>query len=393
MNAPATTQDNTPAAKGMTIKELVIAQFKAEEPALLAMAAKYKDVAFDCPTPKGMVAAKAARHELREHGRFKVQRAVDQTKAEANDLKRVIDEESGRLIAITKPVEDEIDKQIKAEELRQAADKAERERLAAERKALHEGKIATIRGCADRAKGLPSERITNGIAQVEALAFGEDCAEFLPQYEAAKAETLTAMRDLLAQVQQRERDEAQRLENERVAAELEQQRQALAAQAAELARKKREQDEAEQRRLEAITHAAIFTFPDPEPVAAPVPPPAAEAIRTPQPAGEPPVPTPPSPAPAPTSLVAQNNAARASIAKASQVVRATPAAEVAWINTATLSYRLNWPMSAAICEDLGYPGTKRQGPGMWWDAAKVEAIGRAAMTRIRVAIEAMAVPV
>jgi len=99
------------------------------------------------------------------------------------------------------------------------------------------------------------------------------------------------------------------------------------------------------------------------------------AIRVPQPAGEPPAPIPPNPAPA-----------------ARHVVRTEPAREVVWINTATLSERLNWPISAAICEELGYPGIKRQGPGMWWDASKVEAIGRAAMARIRVAIEAMAIP-
>lgn len=134
----------------------------------------------------------------------------------------------------------------------------------------------------------------------------------------------------------------------------------------------------------AKVQAAVAAIRFPEPVA--------EAIRVPQPAGEPPVPAPPAPAPAPTSLVAANNTTRTQIASTTTVARAAPAREVVWINTATLSERLNWPMSAAICEELGYPGTKRQGPGMWWDAAKVEAIGGAAMTRIRVAIEAMAIP-
>lgn len=279
----APNQAAAPAEQKLTFAEIVRAQYAAEEPVMKALAAKYKGVAFDCSTTKGLDSAKAARLELREQGRFKLQRAAEATKTEANDLKRVIDAESARLIAIIKPVEDEVDSQIKAEEERKAAEKAERERLAAELKAHHDGKIATIRACADRARGLPSDRIANGITQVEALTFGEDCGDFLAQYEVAKTETLAAMRTLLDEAKAREAAEALRLENERMAAELAAQREALEKQAAELLAQRT-----------AATHAIVFAFPEPEPV------PASTVAA------------------APVSLVAANNAARAEIAAATE---------------------------------------------------------------------------
>lgn len=284
----APVQASTPVDRKQSFAEIVRAQYAAEEPTMKALAAKYKGVAFDCATTKGLDSAKAARLELREQGRFKLQRAAEATKTEANDLKRVIDAESARLIAIVKPVEDEVDSQIKAEEERKAAEKAERERLAAELKAHHDSKIATIRACADRARGLPSDRIANGIAQVEALAFGEDCGDFLAQYETAKAETLAAMRTLLDEAKAREAAEALRLENERVAAELAAQREALEKQAAELLAQR-----------VAATHAIVFVFPEPEPTPAPAATVAAAPAAT-------------------VSLVAANNAARAEIAAASE---------------------------------------------------------------------------
>jgi len=65
-----------PAVASVTpsIKETVLAQFKDAEVSILALAEKYRAVAFDVTTTKGMNEAKAARLELREKGRFAVQR-------------------------------------------------------------------------------------------------------------------------------------------------------------------------------------------------------------------------------------------------------------------------------------------------------------------------------
>lgn len=133
---------------------------------------------------------------------------------------------------------------------------------------------------------------------------------------------------------------------------------------------------------------------------------AVAAIRFPEAQPEP---APAVQSPAPLSLVTANNAARAAIAQEtvsvaqqapahaggyrpiSRSAPVAPAREVVWINTAQLSERLNWPMTAALCEELGFPGTKRSGPGMWWDEAKAPAIGRAASARISKAVADLAV--
>ena len=266
MNAPTEAAHMAPAiaqqaaAAELSIKDAVLAQFKAAELNITTLADKYRDVAYDVATPKGMKEAVAARADLRDNGRLFVTKAEARIKAEVNDLKRVMSSEVDRLVAIVKPVEDAVDAQIKAEEQRKAAEKAERERIAAEKAAVHQAKIAKIRAAADNAKGISSERIMNGIALVEGLTFGVECEDFLSQYQQAKEETLASMRSSLADAQAREAAEAQRLENERVAAELAAQRAALEAQAAEL----RRQAEAAEATRVAATHAIVLTFPEPD---------------------------------------------------------------------------------------------------------------------------------
>jgi len=266
MNAPTESAHLEPAVQPAatvahsSIKDAVLAQFKDAEVIVIGLADKYRDVAFDVTTPKGMKEAIAARADLRDNGRLFVTKAETRIKADVNDLKRVMSSEVDRLVAIVKPVEDAVDAQIKAEEQRKAAEKAERDRIAAEKAAAHQAKIAKIRAAAENAKGISSERIKNGIAMVEGLAFGVECEDFLGQYEQAKDETLTSMRASLAEAQAREAAEAQRLENERVAAELAAQRAALEAQAAEI----RRQAEAVETARVSKVHGIVFTFPDPE---------------------------------------------------------------------------------------------------------------------------------
>lgn len=259
--APAVTQQTVIA--NLSIKDAVLAQFKEAEVIITTLAEKYRDVAYDVATAKGMKEAISARADLRDNGRLFVTKSETRIKGEVNDLKKVMSVEVERLVSIVKPVEDFVDGQIKAEEQRKAAEKAERDRITAEKAAVHQAKITKIKACADNAKGISSERIKNGIAMVEALSFGSECEDFLPQYEKAKAETLMLMRAHLIDSQAREEAESRRLENERVAAELAAQREALEAQAAEL---KRQQEAAQAARV-AQTHAIVLTFPEPQPVA------------------------------------------------------------------------------------------------------------------------------
>lgn len=257
---PAETTKTAVAVDVKSIKELVIDQLRAEEPALAALAEKYRDVAFNVSTTKGMDEAKAARLDLRENGRFKLQRAEERIKAEVNALKKDMAPEIERLISITKPVEDSIHEQIDAEEKRKAAEKERKAQGDAFRKALHLALIDKINGYVTAAEGLPAERIEKGIAHVEAMQFGAETQEFAPQYEAAKQSTLTGLRKLQTAAKEREAIEAQRLENERIAAEQAEAQRKLDEQAAAL---KRQSDE-----LAARQAVAAIKWPEPAPIAA-----------------------------------------------------------------------------------------------------------------------------
>ncbi len=244
--APAPAAVVAPAAAlPPTIKETVLAQFKEAETAVIALAEKYRDVAYDVSTTRGMNEAKAARLDLRENGRFLVQRAEKAVKADVNDLKRVMAEEVDRIVGLVLPVEEAIDAQIKAEEDRKAAAKAERERIESERVATHQAGIAKIRAYLTRCQepGMTAERILTGIQLLAVVTFGPEWQDFAERAKTAQDETLAAMRALHTQAQEHEAAaaaaEAQRVENERIAAELAARQAELDAQAAELAERER----------------------------------------------------------------------------------------------------------------------------------------------------------
>jgi hypothetical protein len=261
--APATTTTalaTKPAADiaPLSIKDTVLAQFRATEPGLIQLADKYRRVAFDCATTKGLDNAKAARLDLRENGRYAVQRAEKRIKAEVNDLKATMAEEAARLIAIIEPVEAHVDGQIKAREEQIAAEKAERERIAAEaaaaaaaveaaRKARHEAGLARIASYVTLAAGKTSSQIAAGISFVQETVCTDLTAweEYAGQAQAALDATLAALRTLHADTLAREEREAEAArvaaenarvaaENARIAAELAEQRRAIEEQAAAL---------------------------------------------------------------------------------------------------------------------------------------------------------------
>lgn len=223
-----------------TIKDTVLAQFAQAEAALTTLAAKYTGVAFDVTTNKGLADAKAARLDLRENGRFMVQRAEKRVKDEVNDLKKVMGEEVARLVAIVRPTEDAIHIQIEAEEDRREAEKAEKARIEAERTARFNAQLDVIRGYAKAAAGLPSEKIAKGIDALEAMTFGPEWEEFAQQATETRQITLDVLRTMHGAAVERESEAAerqrQREENARVAAELAEQRKQLEAQQAEILR-------------------------------------------------------------------------------------------------------------------------------------------------------------
>lgn len=259
---PATAVATTEPAQG-SLKATALASFAPIEAHLTTLAARYDKVAFaGLATPKGLAAAKSVRLELREQGRYAVQRLQKRLKDEANDLKKVVDDRSVELIAIIQPVEENVHAQIEAEETRREAEKAEKARLAAEeaarlaaieaeRVAKLQAGIAAIRGYVARCQevDMMADRIAAGITHLDAQVLGEEWGDHLQLAQAAQAESLAAMRSLHASAlarEQRARElEAQRVENERVAAELKEQRAQLAAQQAELDRQAAERAERE----------------------------------------------------------------------------------------------------------------------------------------------------
>ena len=244
IEAPAMPVATQPAApEPGTLKATALASFVAIRTHAAKLAEKYRAVAYDVTTPKGMAAAKDARLELREEGRFAVQRLRDRLKDEANDLKRVVTDEAEAVIKIIAPVEDAIDSQIKAEEQRKAAEKAEAARILAERQQKQAEGVAGIRGYLTRAQTLPgmtAERVAVGITMLQAMEF--PASDWLDPVAAANAqcETLEGMRALHDTLKAREEEaarlEAQRQQQEAERAELERQAAAMRAEQARIAR-------------------------------------------------------------------------------------------------------------------------------------------------------------
>lgn len=200
-------------AKPMSIKDTVIAQFQETEAGLQAMADRYRNVVYDVTTPKGMKEAIAARAELRDDGRRLLTRTAAKVKADVNELKEVMGTEVERLIAIVKPVEDAIDAQIKVEEKRKADEKAERDRKETERVEGHRSNIEKLRSYVVRAEGQPLDAIKGAIETLCALTFGEEWQEFAQEAQAARDNTVAALRSMVQR-------EEQRIENENLRAQL-----------------------------------------------------------------------------------------------------------------------------------------------------------------------------
>lgn len=380
--APALIPEAAPPKTKVSIKEAVLAQFAEAEQTINTLVEKYRDVAFAVTTTKGMKEAKEARADLRDNGRLHVTKSEERIKGEVNDLKRVMASEVARLVAIVKPHEDAVDTQIKAEETRKANEKAERDRIEAERIALHKANLETLAGYAAQTEGRSAEDIEKAIGIVAAIEIGDEWQEFKAQAEQAKAASVEAMQKALAA-------EHMRVENARMAAQLEAQRLALAEQAAEL---KRQQDAILATRI-AQTHAIVFSFPaeealpaqaqtepeapaeqvDPEPIQMPVhygfarqPAPAA------QPTAEPEQPTPEAPA---------------------DQEPEQPAPAIELMTTGELCKRLEGnlkglTLTTEFVKALGFTPVQTKKPGTHWAVSDLAMIGAALINHIREQISA-----
>ena len=194
----------TPAAAAsravMTVREATLARFSPAEIHVTDMADRYKGAKWDTSTPKGLAAAKAARLEMREQGRFLVQRLVEETKSVLNDMKADVATEGERLIAILKPAEDAAHAAIEAQKAidEEAAEKKKKAAAdAAARVAKFNADIEVIAAYPTKAEGKPSANIAAGIKYVQGLdVSAEKWFEFTPRATAAKDEALKALEAL-----------------------------------------------------------------------------------------------------------------------------------------------------------------------------------------------------
>lgn len=220
---PAVVDPTTGSMAVPSLKEVALASFVVIESHMQVLAKKYRDVAFDVTTTAGMAAAKAARNELREQGRYLVQRLETRLRDEANDLKRVLTSEAERVISLCRPVEDAIHAQIQAEEERREAEKQAKAKAEAERVAKHEsayqGMLMWVEHCTK--PDMTSERVSAGIKILEDLEIGEGWQEYRARAEDRKAAVIASMRAhyeaLLAREAEAERLKEAAREAERVA--------------------------------------------------------------------------------------------------------------------------------------------------------------------------------
>ncbi|SEF28436.1 hypothetical protein ABL840_26935 [Variovorax sp. NFACC27] len=338
LSTPTSTEVST---QPTTIAQAALALFSPLENDMQVLATRHRDVVFDMSTPKGFKAAKDARLELRESGRFAIQRLRDKTKDQLNDCKKVIDGEATRLIAIVEPVETFVDEQIKVHEKKLADEKAERERIEAERTQKHLDAIEKIEGYIAKAEGLPIARIEIGLAYVREIDVSEAVFEdFAPRAAAQKEATIRALEKKITEARERAAAEEQRLENERLRAQL-----------------------ADLQRQQAAAPAAA---PEPAPAAA-VQDPAAERQDAPEPAC-------PAPAVAPRPagrVTAATDPAPATAPVRQFEVGAIAANDAGTASTPTLrigdiAARLGWTMTAEQLRSLGIePAARERGATLY----------------------------
>lgn len=188
--------------------ETALKEFEKIESGLADLRSKYEGVVFAVGTPKGMREAVAARAEIREP-RYKTEHARKAGKAPIIALGKNIE---GRAAYITEEllkIENPIHEQIAAREKVLADEKAERDRVEAERVAKIKARIQDIGGDAVKALGKSAIVIQAMLAEVEDIDIDESFAEFKEEAMQAKKATAVRLAQLHADAVQAETDRAE----------------------------------------------------------------------------------------------------------------------------------------------------------------------------------------
>jgi hypothetical protein len=232
-----------------------LTEFDKVEAGLADLRTKYANVVYAVNTAAGMAEAKAARQALRAP-RYAVDKILKATKEPLNQIKKDLDARAGRITAAILVFEDPIDGQIKAEEDRKAAEKAERERVAAAQKLVIDNAMTWIRNHAVQAAGKSAADIKELVTSLETMEVTlETFADRSGEAEQCRLMTLDVLNGLHAAVTAQEAAAAQ-VEAERVRLEQERKEQAAAAQAAAEAAAKAAAEAAETAKAIADAHQA-----------------------------------------------------------------------------------------------------------------------------------------
>lgn len=212
-----------------------IAEYSQTAAALSDLRHRYSGVAFNVTTTKGMDEAKKARQEVKGY-RTALEAKRKEIKAPALDRCRLIDDEAKTITAALLELEEPIDQQIKAEESRKEAERAAKAEAERMRVARHHATIQYLRGIPADVASASIEKIASEISQLEALDITDSLEEFQPQCQQAKEESLAKLREMHDAALAHEAEQA------RIKAEQEAEAARIAAERAELARLRAEQE-------------------------------------------------------------------------------------------------------------------------------------------------------
>ena len=226
-----------------------VAEYTPIAAALAAARARYQDVVWDLTTTRGNEDARRARRELVSL-RTGLEARRKELKAPLLAQAKLVDDEARRITAELLQLEEPIDALIRADERRREEERAAREAAERARVAGIQAKIKAIMDQPIKAVRIRSAALLQ--TAIDTLAAQEidpdEFEEFAEGARLAHAEALAAMRTMLAEIREREAEEA------RARAEREAQAKrdaAAAAERAEADRIAREAREAEARRLAA----------------------------------------------------------------------------------------------------------------------------------------------
>lgn len=254
------------------LQDVALARFGPWRADVARVRQELGSLVLDLSIPARIAEAKSLRERLINQPRANVRAVSKALKAKLAQVSRAVGAEEEAAVAAYTEAEQLISPQIEAREAEIRAEKEARRAAEAARIQKHRDAIATIRAYLDRCKapGMTAERIERGIEVLRAVSIGPAFEEFQDEAHAARAQTLQAMEALRSEAQAREEQEAYlnalRVEQERQAAELAEQRRQIEEAAAAVAREKAELEAARQRIAEAT--AADATEPAPPAAAA-----------------------------------------------------------------------------------------------------------------------------